>query len=108
MKIYKEQIDLRSHGVTPTFINITPQVKEAIAKSGIQSGIVTIISPHTTCSVFFEEFVHDTTEDGTEFLQVDLNAALAKIIPDQTEIPPAGPYMYPGPEHYADVASWPT
>ena len=70
MKIYKEQIDLRSHGTTPTFINITPQVKEAIAKSGIQSGIVTIISPHTTCSVFFEEFVHDLTEDGTEFLQV--------------------------------------
>ena len=41
MKIYKEQIDLRSHGVTPTFINITPQVKEAIAKSGIQSGMPT-------------------------------------------------------------------
>ena len=82
MKIYKEQIDLRSHGTTPTFINITPQVKDAIAKSGIQSGIVTIISPHTTCSVFFEEFVHDTTEDGTEFLQVDLNDALKKIIPD--------------------------
>ena len=73
MKIYKEQIDLRSHGVTPTFINITPEVKQAIANSGIQSGIVTIISPHTTCSVFFEEFVHDLTEDGTEFLQMDLN-----------------------------------
>ena len=107
MKIYKEQIDLRSHGVTPTFINITPEVKQAIANSGIRSGIVTIISPHTTCSVFFEEFVHDLTEDGTEFLQMDLNDALCKIIPDQTEIPPAGPYMYPGPEHYADVASWP-
>ena len=107
MKIYKEQIDLKSHGGTPTFINITPEVKKAIANSGVQEGIVTIISPHTTCSVFFEEFVHDTTEDGTEFLQVDLNAALAKIIPDQTEIPPAGPYVYPGPEHYADVASWP-
>ena len=79
MKIYKEQINLKSHGVTPTFINITPEVKQAIANSGIQSGIVTIISPHTTCSVFFEEFVHDLTEDGTEFLQVDLNAALAKI-----------------------------
>ena len=107
MKIYKEQINLKSHGGTPTFINITPEVKQAIANSGIQSGIVTIISPHTTCSVFFEEFVHDLTEDGTEFLQIDLNAALCKIIPDQTEIPPAGPYMYPGPEHYADVASWP-
>ena len=107
MKVYKEQIDLRSHGGTPTFINITPEVKQAIANSGIRSGIVTIISPHTTCSVFFEEFVHDLTEDGTEFLQMDLNDALCKIIPDQTEIPPAGPYMYPGPEHYADVASWP-
>ncbi len=107
MNIYKEQINLKSHGTTPTFINITSQVKEAIANSGIKSGIVTIISPHTTCSVFFEEYVHDTTEDGTEFLQVDLNDALCKIIPDQTEVPPAGQYMYPGPEHYADVASWP-
>ena len=107
MKIYKEQINLKSHGKTPTFINITPQVKDAIANSGIQSGIVTIISPHTTCSVFFEEYVHDTMEDGTEFLQKDLNDALTKIMPDQTEIPPAGSYMYPGPEHYADVASWP-
>ena len=107
MKIYKEQINLKSHGKTPTFINITPQVKDAIANSGIQSGIVTIISPHTTCSVFFEEYVHDTLEDGTEFLQKDLNDALTKIIPDQTEIPPAGEYLYPGPEHYADVASWP-
>ena len=113
MKIYKEQINLKSHGGTPTFINITPEVKAAIANSGIQSGIVTIISPHTTCSVFFEEFVHDYTEDGTEFLQIDLNTALSKIIPDQTVIPdqkeltPESPYMYPGPEHYADVASWP-
>ena len=64
MAIYKEQINLKSHGTTPTFINITPQVKEAIANSGIQSGIVTIISPHTTCSVFFEEYVHDFTEAG--------------------------------------------
>ena len=107
MKIYKEQINLKSHGKTPTFINITPQVKDAIANSGIQSGIVTIISPRTTCSVFFEEYVHDTLEDGTEFLQKDLNDALTKIMPDQTEIPPAGEYLYPGPEHYADVASWP-
>ncbi len=107
MAIYKEQIDLVSHGTTPTFVNITPQVKQAIANSGIKSGIVTIISPHTTCSVYFEEYVHDTIEDGTEFLQLDLNNALSKIMPDQTEIPPEGQYMYPGPRHYEDVASWP-
>ena len=65
MPVYKEKIELRSHGVTPTFINITPQVKEAIARSGIRDGIVTVISPHTTCSCFFEEFVHDRLDDGT-------------------------------------------
>lgn len=107
MAVYKEKIQLKSHGKTPTFLNITPQVKAAIQNSGIRNGIVSIISPHTTCSVFFEEYVHDCTEDGAEFLQEDLNRALEKIFPNQTEIPPAGNYRYPGPEHYAAVASWP-
>lgn len=104
MKIYKEQINLVSHGGTPSFFDITPQVKEAIAKSEIQNGICVVISPHTTCSVFFEEFVHDYTEDGDEFLQVDLNDVLKKIIPDNVA---EGQYNYPGEKHYEDVASWP-
>ena len=107
MAVYKEKIQLKSHGKTPTFINVTAEVKEAIKNSGIKNGIVTVISPHTTCSVFFEEYVHDCMEDGTEFLQADLNKALQKILPDQTQIPPAGEYMYPGEKHYAAVASWP-
>ena len=53
MAVYKETILLKSHGKTPTYVNITPQVREAIEKSGIQNGICTVISPHTTCSVFF-------------------------------------------------------
>lgn len=107
MAVYKETIQLKSHGKTPSFFNITSEVKGAIQHSGIQNGIVTIISPHTTCSVFFEEYVHDCLEDGTEFLQDDLNKVLSKIIPDQTSIPPLGEYRYPGDEHYAAVASWP-
>lgn len=111
MAVYKESIRLQSHGITPTFCNITPQVKEAIANSDIKEGIVTIISPHTTCSVFFEEFVHDYIGKGvdekTEFLQKDLNLCLQKIVPDQTEMPPAGEYMYPGEAHFKDVESWP-
>ena len=55
MAVYKEQISVKSHGKTPTYVDITPQVKEAIEKSGIQNGTCTVISPHTTCSVFFEE-----------------------------------------------------
>ncbi len=104
MIIYKEQINLVSHGGRPSFFNITSQVKEAIEKSKIQNGICVIISPHTTCSVFFEEFVHDYTEDGDEFLQVDLNDVLKKIIPDNIA---EGQYNYPGEKHYEDVASWP-
>ena len=73
MAVYKEVISLQSHGGTPTYINVTEEVKKAIADSGIQNGIVAVISPHTTCSVFFEEYVHDVTEDGDEFLQADLN-----------------------------------
>ena len=78
MKLYKEQIELTSHGKTPSYFDITPQVKEAIAKSGVKEGICTVLTAHTTCSVFFEEFVHDYTEDGDEFLQVDLNNVLEK------------------------------
>ncbi|SKC63582.1 YjbQ family protein [Maledivibacter halophilus] len=104
MNIYKEQINLTSHGGTPSFFNITDSVKEAIKKSKIQNGICVVVSPHTTCSVFFEEFVHDYTEDGDEFLQVDLNNVLQKIIPDNVA---QGQYNYPGEKHYEAVESWP-
>ena len=104
MNIYKEQINLTSHGKTPSYFNITPSVKEIIKKSKIQNGICAVISPHTTCSVFFEEFVHDYTEDGDEFLQADLNNVLQKIIPDNVA---EGQYNYPGEKHYEAVASWP-
>lgn len=104
MAVYKKQIDLQSKGTKPTYINITDEVREAIKESGIQEGIVTVISPHTTCSVFFEEFAHDMDEDGNESLQLDLNNVLEKIIPDQTEL---DTYIYPGEAHYTAVEAWP-
>ncbi len=107
MAVYKEKIQIRSHGNTPTFQNITEEVKAAIAHSGVKNGIVTVITPHTTCSVFFEEYVHDILPDGTEYLQRDLNLVLQKIIPDQTEEPSEKTYLYPGEKHYEAVESWP-
>ncbi len=104
MTVYKETIKLTSHGKTPSFFDITPQVKKAITDSNVKNGICTVISPHTTCAVFFEEFVHDYTENGDEFLQEDLNEVLQKIIPDNIA---EGQYKYPGEEHYKAVASWP-
>ena len=102
--IYKETIALQSHGGTPSFLNITEEVKKAIANSGVKEGICVVISPHTTCSVFFEEFVHDLEENGDEYLQTDLNAVLTKMIPDNVA---EGQYRYPGEKHYEAVASWP-
>ncbi len=103
MAVFKRTIQVTSHGKTPTFFDVTPQVKQAIADSKIKNGICTVISPHTTCAVFFEEFVHDYTQDGDEFLQADLNDVLKKIIPDNIA---EGQYRYPGEKHYATVASW--
>ncbi len=103
MTVYKETIKLQSKGGDPTFLNITPEVRAAIEKSGVQNGICTVISPHTTCAVFFEEFAHDIEENGMESLQVDLNNALKKIIPDHLT---KEQYVYPGEEHYKAVESW--
>jgi len=105
MAVYKEVITgLMSKGGVPTYINVTEEVRAIIARSGIQNGIVTVMSPHTTCSVFFEEYDHDVMPDGTTFLQQDLDTALAKIIPDQTAW---GQYFYPGVKHFEAVEAWP-
>lgn len=97
MAIYKDTLIVTSNGSRPTYHNITEQVRAIIAKSGIQNGLCVVQSPHTTCSVIFEEFVHDTDFNGDEFLQVDLNRILDRIVPrERTE---NMEYRYPGPKH---------
>ena len=102
--MFKKEFSVKSHGKTPTYINITEMVNEAIKDSQINDGLVIVLTKHTTCSVFYEEFTHDFDERGNEFLQNDLNTVLEKIIPNNNS---ATTYSYPGPEHYKDVESWP-
>ncbi|MBQ1307320.1 MAG: YjbQ family protein [Erysipelotrichaceae bacterium] len=105
MAVYKETIEgIQSKGVSPTYVDITAEVREIIKKSGIKNGICSVISPHTTCSVFFEEYVHDRMPNGKEFIFQDLDNCLEKIIPNQTAW---GQYFYPGLKHFEDVESWP-
>lgn len=104
MKLFKEKIQLESKGHIPTYIDITKEVRKAIDDSAVSNGIVTVISPHTTCAVFYEEYAHDKDEMGVESLQQDLNNALEKIIPYHTS---ASTFIYPGEEHYQAVESWP-
>lgn len=96
MQIQHEQLILTSNGIRVTYHNITDQLKEIVDKSNIKNGICVVNTPHTTCSVIFEEYVHDHDWNGDEFLQVDLNKILNKLIPRQlTE----SDYLYPGPKH---------
>ena len=102
--MFKKEFSVKSHGKTPTYINITDMVNEAIKESQINAGLVIVLTKHTTCSVFYEEFTHDFDDRGNEFLQNDLDTVLEKIIPNHNS---ANTYSYPGPEHYKDVESWP-
>ena len=44
MAVYKETIEgIRSKGISPTYINITTQVREIIKRSGIKDGVVEVI-----------------------------------------------------------------
>lgn len=105
MSVYKETIeDIESRGNSPTYNNITQPVKEIVKRSGIKEGICCVITAHTTCSVFYEEYVHDTLPNGKEYLQQDLDNVLEKVIPNQTAW---GQYYYPGTKHFEEVESWP-
>ncbi|MGT2749817.1 YjbQ family protein [Streptococcus orisasini] len=104
MKLYKKTFTVDTAAGKATYVNITDKLREIVKESRIENGLLAMISPHTTCAVFFEEFAHDYTEDGDEFLQADLNNVLEKIIPDHTS---AQTYIYPGEAHYQAVESWP-
>lgn len=85
----------------PTFHDVTPQVEDALAGSGIRNGILLVFSQHTTCSVLIQEASDDTDYWGTELLMQDLVTVLEGIIPTcRTE----GQYRHPGPKHIAAAA----
>ncbi|MGL5694226.1 MAG: secondary thiamine-phosphate synthase enzyme YjbQ [Peptostreptococcaceae bacterium] len=96
MKVYNDEIILTSNGKRVTYHQITNQIKEIVKKSNVKNGICVVSSQHTTCSVIFEEYMHDVDFNGDEFLQVDLNNIMDKIVPRNTT---DQQYRHPGPMH---------
>ena len=85
----------------PTFHDVTPQVEESLATSGIRDGILLVYSQHTTCSVLIQEASDDTDYWGTELLMQDLAAVMEGLVPTcRTE----GQYRHPGPKHIVAAA----
>ena len=96
MSVIIKKIKLHSKDHMPCFHDITAEVKEIVAESGVKNGLVTVYSHHTTCSVMLQECSHDFNFFGREFLQVDLIETMEKIVPTcLTE----GQYHHPGPKH---------
>lgn len=96
VRIHQEQITVQSKGLHPTFHDITQSIKEILERSGIEKGVLTVYSHHTTCSVMIQECSHDQTYFGLEYLQQDLCNIMEKLIPTcRVE----NQYMHPGPEH---------
>ncbi len=58
-----------------TFLNITPQVREAVKKSGIQTGAVIVYCPHTTAGITINE---NADPDVT----TDIINALEGVVPE--------------------------
>ena len=51
------------------FINITPQVQEAIDNSGVTEGLVLVNAMHITASVFINDDEHGLHEDYEKWLE---------------------------------------
>ena len=95
-KVFQKEVELQSRGWIPTFHDITKEVLEIVAESGVKNGTCTVVSHHTTCSVMVQESSHDLNSFDIEYLQQDLLDLMREMIPDYAE---EGQYRHPGPVH---------
>ena len=95
-KVYQKELELQSRGWIPTFHDVSKEIREIVAASGVKNGTVCVASHHTTCSVMVQEASHDIDSFDLEFLQHDLLDIMRKLIPDFRE---PGMYRHPGPIH---------
>jgi len=95
-KVFQKELELQSRGWIPTFHDISKEVLEIVAASGIRNGTCSVVSHHTTCSVMVQESSHDLDSFDLEYMQHDLLDIMRKMIPDYAEV---GQYRHPGPIH---------
>ena len=104
MTVYKGLVKVETLAGKPTYVDVTKEVADIVAQSGIKEGVVNCISCHTTCAVYSQEFDHDMTPAGDTFMQADLSDGLEKVFPEQRDWKT---YRYPGLRHFEEVESWP-
>ncbi|WP_156286248.1 YjbQ family protein [Oceanivirga salmonicida] len=96
MNIVHSDINIDTVSNRVSYHNITEEVRKLIENSSISDGIIVLTSSHTTCSLYFEEYMHDKNYYGDEYIQVDINNIMEKVVPKcNTETQ----YFSPGPKH---------
>lgn len=96
MNIYHNKIILSTVMGRPSYHDIKQKLDDFVKESNIQDGILTVSSAHTTCSLYFDETMHDVNYYGDEYLQVDINNILNNLVPKMTS---ENQYNSPGPKH---------
>lgn len=77
---------------TSEMVDITEEVREAVIKKGIKSGLVAVFTPHTTCSLVLFENIDPK-------LRRDFLEALGRVAPAQH------PYHHQGENAAAHIKS---
>ena len=95
-KVFQKELELQSRGWIPTFHDVTKEIGNIVAMSGVKNGTVCVASHHTTCSVMVQETSHDIDKWGIEYLQHDLLDIMKKLVPSFDE---EHQYRHPGPVH---------
>ncbi len=96
MTVYHQTVEVHSPLHKPMFHDVTAEAEEAVSRSGIRMGTITVYSAHTTCSVLIQEASHDRLYDGTEYLLQDMLDRLEVVVPTCRR---EGQYLHPGPLH---------
>lgn len=92
MIVYNEKFKVKSEYARPMFEDVTKQVKEIAARSGVQNGQLLVFTGHTTCSVQIQEFSDGKSYWGNELIMQDLANVMSKLIPTcESE----GQYLHP-------------
>lgn len=93
--VFQESFQVQSRDRACSFHDVTDEVKDAVRRSGVKSGIVVVYSHHTTCSVITQECAFDMSMTGLETLQQDLVDIMENVIPTCRR---EGMYLHPGPK----------
>lgn len=68
MRTHREELAFNTK-TRQAFLNITPQVEEAVKKSGVKEGMVLVNAMHITASVFINDDEDGLHQDFTDFLE---------------------------------------